>query len=668
MSHVFESAQLRLNVSILKDQASKTAYQGVFIAIASIIIATLMVSYYNTGEVSSAGIIQAQQENVGLWILDALPFIFGFWGQYSSSVIARQAGVMVLDQTHDLRSKTATLEKLAAFSSTHDTLTDLPNRSLFYDRVEQAILSAHNQSKSLSLLLFEIENYKEIYDTLGRNNSDLLIKQISSRLQGAVNHYENVARIDGNTFSLLVYDEHEAIEQVANSIHLSMQTPFVINKIQVAVHTSIGIVHYPIHGEDVDTLVQRAGVALYMARNKKEGYAVYNPSFDKHSPHKLTLMSELRHAIRKNELTLYYQAKVSIQTRTIYGVEALVKWNHPIHGYISPNEFIPMAERTRTIQELTTWVIRQAFSDCAKWHQEGEHFIVSINLSAKDLHDPEFPDFIAGIQAATAIKPEWIILEITESSIMTDPEQALDTVQRLHDMGYQFSIDDFGTGYSSLAYLKKLPLTELKIDRSFVQDILHSESDAVIVNATINLAHNLGLQVVAEGVENAEIMVKLHDYGCDIAQGYYLNRPQPVKEFNAWLKDSQWQHSPLNLPKNNMTLDTFINTVKSNQKFSFDDTMTIIKESYHYTPTGFTNGLGDSSLSNEAGTNEGSCKIFAFAQLNQLDKSQTLGLFGDYYQDVINEPSGTSHQNIRNFMQYGWEGIKFIEPDTLRLK
>lgn len=536
-----ENSQLRLYVSILKGQASKTAYQGVFIAIMSIVIATLLVSWYSTGGITTAGIIKVQQENMGLWLLNTLPFIFGLWGQYSGSNIANHAATMVLEQTYDLRTKTATLEKLAAYSSTHDTLTDLPNRSLFYDRVEQAILSANNQQTPLSLLLFEIENYKEIYGTVGRNSSDLLIKQISNRLQGTVKHFENTARIEGNTFGLLINDKDEIAERVAKSILLSMETPFVLNNVKVPVHSSIGIVQYPLHGEDVDTLVQRAGVALYMAREKKEGYAVYNPSFDIHSPYKLTLMSELQNAIQKNELTLFYQAKVSIQTNTIYGVEALVRWTHPKHGLIQPDEFIPMAERTRIIQDVTTWVIRQAFSDCAKWRQAGKNFIVSINLSAKDLHDPELPDFIAGLQAASRIKPEWITLEITESSIMTDPEMALETIQRLHEMGYQFSIDDFGTGYSSLAYLKKLPLAELKIDRSFVKDILVSENDAVIVIATINLAHNLGLIVVTEGVENVEIMNQLKIYGCDIAQGYYINKPQAVEDFNAWLKESQWK-------------------------------------------------------------------------------------------------------------------------------
>ncbi len=535
-----ENSQLLLNVNILKGQVTKAAFQGVLIALVAIIIATLLASIYTTGEISLAGIVRAQKENIGLWVLYSFPFVFGLWGQYSSSIIVYHAGAMVMDQTNELRYKTATLEQQANHSSTHDLLTNLPNRSLFYDRVEQAIVSANDKNTGLSILLLEIENYQDIYDTIGRNSSDILLKQISSRLQGAVKHNPNIARIEGNTFSLLSKNEQEDILQIAHSIQQSMKIAFVIERLQVAVHTCIGIVHFPEHGEDVDSLVQRAGVALYMARNNKEGQAVYNPAFDNHSPHRLTLMSELRNALSRNELILYYQAKVSIQTNTIEGAEALLRWNHPKYGIISPAEFIPMAERTRTIQEVTKWVIRQAFIDCAKWQQQGKNITISVNLSANDLHDPELPDYIAGIQTAMRINPEWIMLEITESSIMTDPDKVLEIIRRLHDMGYKLSIDDFGTGYSSLAYLKKMPLSVLKIDRSFVQDILHNKNDAIIVNATINLAHNLGLQVVAEGVEDAEIMAKLKTYDCDMAQGYYLNKPQPEEEFCAWMQDSQW--------------------------------------------------------------------------------------------------------------------------------
>lgn len=252
-------------------------------------------------------------------------------------------------------------------------------------------------------------------------------------------------------------------------------------------------------------------------------------------------MSELHHATERGELELFYQAKVSLLTGELYGAEALVRWHHPTHGFISPDKFIPMAERTRMIKQLTLWMLKQAFRHCANWYKQDINIKISVNLSAKDLHDPELPDLIAGVAAAAGIKPEWIILEITEGSVMSEPENALAIINRLHSMGYQFSINDFGTGYSSLAYLKKMPLTELKIDKSFVMDIMNSENDAVIVKATINLAHNLGLHVTAERVESQEIMAKLEDYGCDVVQGYYLNKPLSVTDFNQWMSVSKWK-------------------------------------------------------------------------------------------------------------------------------
>lgn len=536
------------NVRILKSEVSKTAYQGVAIAIASIIVATLAVCFYQTGEISVNGIADAQKTNFALWVLDVIPFVFGFWGQYSGSIIAYQASALIFDQTQELRNKTEELEKKASYAATHDVVTDLPNRSLFYDRVERAILSANNQNKLLSVLLVEIANFKEVYDTLGRTSSDQIIKQISSRLRGVVLGADSVARIDGNIFSVLITDpvaENEA-ELLAEHTQKVLEPAFVIERLSFAVHANIGIVHFPEHGEDVDSLVQKAGVATYMASNSNEGYAVYEPSFDQHSPRRLTLMSELRHAIERGELELYYQPKVSIQTNTLYGAEALVRWHHPKHGFISPDEFIPMAERTRMIKSLTLWVLKQAFLDCAQWRKQGKELTISVNLSAKDLHDPELPDLIAGVTVSTGIEPAWVILEITEGSIISDPELTLEVIERLHKMGYQLSIDDFGTGYSSLAYLKRMPLTELKIDRSFVQDILISENDDVIVNATINLAHNLGFHVTAEGVESKEIMDRLKSYGCDIAQGYYLSKPASVKDFDEWMKVSEWQLEPLN--------------------------------------------------------------------------------------------------------------------------
>ncbi|MCQ8104624.1 bifunctional diguanylate cyclase/phosphodiesterase [Methylomonas sp. SURF-2] len=526
------------NVRILKSQVSKTAYQGVAIAISAIIIATLCVAYYQTGAITLEAIVKAQSENYGLWVLDSIPFVFGFWGQYSSAIIAYQAGAMIFDQTQELRSRAESMEKQANYSATHDIATDLPNRVLFYDRVEQAIRSANQQNKLLSVLLVEFANFKEVYDTLGRNSSDLVLKQIATRLQSVVLGNDSVARIDGNIFSLLVpaTDDENAGVMLAKNVQAALESPFKAERLNLSIHVNIGIVNFPEHGGDVDTLVQKAGVALFMAGRSHEGYAVYTSAFDDHSPRRLTLMSELRQALERDELQIYYQPKVAVGSGRLYGAEALVRWNHPKHGFVPPDEFIPMAERTRMIKHLTLWALKQTFRQCAEWHRQGLDLIVSVNLSARDLHDPELPDIIAGVAAASRVQPSWMMLEITESSIMTDPERSLDIIQRLHDMGYKLSIDDFGTGYSSLAYLKKMPLTELKIDKSFVGDVLKSDNDAVIVKATINLAHNLGLQVTAEGVENQQILDMLDDYACDLAQGYYLSKPIGLEDFNQWMR------------------------------------------------------------------------------------------------------------------------------------
>ncbi len=544
MIFTMATALLSDNVQVLKSSVSKTAYQGVLIAIAAIIVASCMVSFYLVGEVSLEGIVKAQKTNMALWILNGVPFVFALWGQYSSSIIAYEAGAMIYDQTHELRQKADEMTRQASYVTTHDPLTDLPNRGLFYDRVSQAITSTNQQDTKLSILLIEIENFKEVYDTLGRNSSDLILKQIATRLQSVVLDPDSVARIDGNVFGILLTDIDDDLmeaQYLAQAIQKAMEQAFIVERLQFAVHSNVGIVHFPKHGEDVDSLVQRAGVALYMARSSNNGYSVYESSFDKHSPMRLTLMSELRNAIDRDQLELYYQPKISIQNCQLFGAEALVRWNHPKHGFISPEEFIPMAERTRTIKSLTLWVLKRAFQHCAEWHKQGQEIKISVNLSAKDLLDPNLPDIIAGVTASSGVKPEWIILEITESSIMTDPERALTVIDRLNTMGFELAVDDFGTGYSSLAYLKKMPLSELKIDKSFVEDIQNSENDAIIVKATINLAHNLGLHVTAEGVENQEILNRLKGYDCDIAQGYYFSKPLAVDDFNDWMAKMKLQ-------------------------------------------------------------------------------------------------------------------------------
>ena len=534
------------NVRILKNEVSKTAYQGVLIAVTTIIIATLMVSFFSTGEFSLNGIVSAQKNNVALWFLDITPFVFGFWGQYSSTMIAYKAGAMIFDQTQELRNKADNLEKQTNHISTHDSLTDLPNSALFYDKVEKAIVTADDQNQLLSILLIEVENFKDIYNTLGRNSSDLILKQVTARLKKVSREKDVIAKIDSTVFGFLLVDiaNLTIAERLAQAIQQAMEAPFIINQSKVTVHPVMGIVHFPDHGGDVDSLVQRASVALQTAQNSSIGYCIYEPSFDKHNPKRLTLLSEFRNAIERDELELFYQAKVSIQTGELLGAEALVRWNHPIYGVTSPNDFIPMMEEyTRIIRHVTLWAFQRAFRNCADWHKQGIDIKISVNLSTKELHDPELPDLIAGVAASTEIKPEWIMLEISEGSVMHDPESTLEIIEQLHSMGYQFSIDDFGTEFTSLAYLKKMPLTELKIDKSFVMDIMNSENDATIVKAIINLAHNLGLQVTAIGVESKEIMDKLKDYDCDMAQGYFLHKPLSATDFNKWMNSSNGKPS-----------------------------------------------------------------------------------------------------------------------------
>jgi EAL domain-containing protein (putative c-di-GMP-specific phosphodiesterase class I) len=359
-----------------------------------------------------------------------------------------------------------------------------------------------------------------------------------------------VAKFDGNLFGIMLPDTTATAraEDFAHQILKALEAPFLLERLYIVVHPNIGIVRYPDHGQDVDALVQRAGVALHIAQKSSKGYALYESSFDKHTPLRLTLMSELRHAIERDGLDLFYQPQISANDRRVCGLEALLRWDHPVHGFITPDEFIPMAERNRMTKQLTQWVLRRAFQDCAQWRKQGYDFTVSINLSARDMHDSDLPNIISGVAAAAGIEPGWIILEITEGSLMTEPESALEIIRQLHQMGYHFSIDDFGTGYSSLAYLRKMPLMELKIDKSFVMDILSSENDTAIVKATISLAHNLGIKVVAEGVESQAIMDVLMTYGCDIAQGYFFSKPLSVAKLADWLANYRNAQSDVTPP------------------------------------------------------------------------------------------------------------------------
>jgi len=515
---------------------------GFLIGLVAVIITTLVVGFLGSGTITLESLIYAQKTRYALWVVDLLPFAFAFLGRYVSTMMAQQTGAMSTYQADALRAQTAELETQALHRATHDTLTDLPNRVLLADRLQQALITAHRENKPLAVLCLDLDRFKEINDTLGHDNGNLILKQVASRLEATIESPNTIARIGSDEFGILLYDppSPDAITQFSRRLHKALELPFTVDRFNFEVEASIGITLYPDHGTDPETLLQRAELAMSAAKQAHDGFAVYSPEQEQFNPRRLALMSELRQAIEHDELILHYQPKVNLHTGRVDEVEALVRWNQRGQGFISPADFIPMAERTRLVKPLTHWVLKRAIRQCAVWRGSGLEIGIAVNISARDLHDPHLPDVIAGLLASSEVNPEWLVLEITEGSIMVDQQRALDVLTRLTSMGLRISIDDFGTGYSSLAYISKLPISEIKIDRSFVIGMVENKNDAVIVHAIIELGHNLGLKVAGEGVENQEAWTLLEKQGCDLLQGYYLSQPVNSLQFIQWFNESPW--------------------------------------------------------------------------------------------------------------------------------
>lgn len=422
-----------------------------------------------------------------------------------------------------------------------DSLTGLPNRTRFRDLLRQAVLAGQYENKSVALLLMDLDRFKEVNDTLGHDRGDLLIQHVGRRLKEVLRPTDTVARLGGDEFALILpLAEAGHATSVASKVLKALEAPFEIEGLPIAVELSLGIALYPDHGSNADSLIQRADVAMYAAKRNGSGYTLYTPEQDPHSPRRLALAGELRHAIDGNQLLLHYQPQVNMQTGRITGVEALVRWQHPQYGIVPPDQFILPAERTGLIKPLTQWVLKEALRQSQDWNQKGFPFNMAINLSARNLHDSQLPDRIAELLEVNGMSPSFLELEVTESAIMQDQMCAKEILTRLSKMGIRLSIDDFGTGYSSLSYLNHLPVDTIKIDRTFVRDMTENQNNAVIVRSIIDLGHNLGLEVIAEGVENQETWDRLLALGCDAAQGYYMSPPVSALEIPQWIKESPW--------------------------------------------------------------------------------------------------------------------------------
>jgi diguanylate cyclase (GGDEF)-like protein len=420
----------------------------------------------------------------------------------------------------------------------HDALTNLPNRTLFHDRVGQALAVARREHIPSAVMIMDLDRFKEVNDTLGHASGDELLKQAGVRLRAALRESDTVARLGGDEFGVLLPKvvDSAAAASVARKLRKALEEPFTIHGLALQIEASVGIALYPEHGDDVHSLLQRADVAMYVAKEQPGGCEIYARERDDYSPDRLTMLTELRRAIDQGELVLHYQPKAELRSGDVHGVEALVRWSHPVRGLVPPDEFIPLAQKTGVIVPLTFFVLNEGLRQCRTWQLEGLDLCVGVNLSARNLLDVHLPDTVGELLGRWEVPPSLLELEITESTILADPVRAMHVLSRLSGMGVRLAIDDFGTGYSSLAYLKRLPVDELKIDKSFVQGMEEDENDAVIVRSTIDLGRNLGLRVVAEGVESAEAWRQLVSLGCDVAQGYYLSRPVPAAELAAWLR------------------------------------------------------------------------------------------------------------------------------------
>ena len=525
------------NVRLLKAKASKPAIKGTLIALVAVAIANMAACYAETQTLSISGLIEVQSQNVALWFLNLMPFAFAYWGQYVSTLVAQEADTMIVDQTSELFSQTEHLREQVELESQTDPLTGLPNRNQFKELLRRAISDAQQNQSEFSVVVLSINTIQEVNDILGYNQGDELMKHAIEKLNQTLPEEILLGRISGAEFGMIIplQKRTRQLQQLQNKVTEVFAQPFSVDSLTLILKTSMGSATYPKDGSNPEALLRHAFIASFVSRKDGVAFTAYSPQIDVKQFSDLHQVAELVNAMDQNEFFLQYQPKLE-PDGAVREVEVLVRWMHPVHGMIPPDKFIPIIEKNNMTKELLQWVMTHALHQVAHWRDMGFKVAAAINLSALDLLDSNLPQTIQNVLNETGVDSSFLKLEITETTIMTDRKRALSILEKVAGMDINTSIDDFGTGYSSLAYLSELPAMEIKIDRSFVMDMVENRHNAVIVKAIIYLAHNLSMKTVAEGVESQEIMDELRELGCDYQQGYYISRPLDASALIEWLQ------------------------------------------------------------------------------------------------------------------------------------
>jgi diguanylate cyclase (GGDEF)-like protein len=444
--------------------------------------------------------------------------------------------------------------RLIQYQGLHDDLTDLPNRILFHDRIEQAINLAERSRRRFVVMIMDLDRFKEINDSLGHHAGDVLLQEVATRLRTALRPSDTVARLGGDEFGVLSLDavDLSVAMAVAERMRKAVEQPLKLEGLDLDVECSIGIALYPVHGDTVDDLLKHADFAMYAAKQRGTSFEIYAPHDKPVTPQQIGLVGEFRRALDERQLVVHYQPAVDLRSRRLYGVEALVRWRHPRHGLLLPAEFVPLIEQTNLIHRLTLDVLDQSLAQTRAWLDDAVDVRMAVNLSPRSLQDPGFPQELERLLYKWDVPASRLDLEITESTVMSNEKRAMEALEQLRMLGIGLVLDDFGTGYSSLTFLRGLPVDKIKIDRSFVENMETSVSDGVIVQSLVDLAHNLGLEVIAEGVENEQIVRRLGELGCDAAQGFHLSQPRTPAELSIWMTGRTEPVRDRTLPRPNL--------------------------------------------------------------------------------------------------------------------